>query len=54
MELVPDFAALLLGMSATMTALTFASLTTVLTGWVFARRWHRHTLNVRMADRFSP
>lgn len=38
MELVPGFAALLQGLSATMTTPTFASLTTVLTGWVFARR----------------
>ncbi len=38
MELVPEFMALLQGLSATMTAPTFASLTTVLTGWVFASR----------------
>jgi hypothetical protein len=38
MELVPGFVALLQGVSVTMTAPTFASLTTVLTGWVFARR----------------
>lgn len=38
MELVSGFAALLQGLSATMTTPTFASLTTVLTGWVFARR----------------
>lgn len=38
MELVPGFVLLLQGLSATMTAPTFASLTTVLTGWVFARR----------------
>lgn len=38
MELVPGFAVLLQGLSATMTTPTFASLTTVLTGWVFARR----------------
>lgn len=38
MELVSGFAALLQGLSATMTKPTFASLTTVLTGWVFARR----------------
>jgi hypothetical protein len=38
MELVPGFAALLQGLSATMTTPTFASLTTLLTGWVFARR----------------
>ena len=38
MELVPGFVGLLQGLSATMTAPTFASLTTVLTGWVFARR----------------
>jgi len=37
-ELVPDFVLLLQGLSATMTAPTFASLTTVLTGWVFASR----------------
>jgi hypothetical protein len=37
-ELVPGFVLLLQGLSATMTAPTFASLTTVLTGWVFARR----------------
>ena len=36
MELVPGFVVLLQGLSATMTAPTFASLTTVLTGWVFA------------------
>lgn len=38
MELVPGFVLLLQGLSATMTAPTFASLTTVLTGWVFASR----------------
>ena len=38
MELVPSFAVLLQGLSATMTTPTFASLTTLLTGWVFARR----------------
>ena len=38
MELVPGFVLLLQGLSATMTAPTFASLTTVLTGWVFAGR----------------
>ena len=38
MELVPGFVGILQGLSATMTAPTFASLTTVLTGWVFARR----------------
>ncbi|MEO8130299.1 MAG: transposase, partial [Bryobacteraceae bacterium] len=38
MELVPGFILLLQGLSATMTAPTFASLTTVLTGWVFASR----------------
>ncbi len=38
MELVPGFMALVQGLSATMTAPTFASLTTVLTGWVFASR----------------
>jgi hypothetical protein len=38
MELVPGFVGLLQGLSATMTAPTFASLTTVLTGWVFASR----------------
>jgi len=37
-ELVPGFMALLQGLSATMTSPTFASLTTVLTGWVFASR----------------
>ena len=41
MELVPGFVALLQGLSVTMTAPTFQSLTTVLTGWVFARR---HTI----------
>lgn len=41
MELVPGFLGLLQGLSATMTAPTFASLTTIVTGWVFARR---HTL----------
>ena len=41
MELVPGFVALLQGLSVTMTAPTFHSLTTVLTGWVFARR---HTI----------
>jgi hypothetical protein len=34
MELVPGFVGILQGLSATMTAPTFASLTTVLTGWV--------------------
>ena len=38
MELVPGFVLLLQGLSATLTAPTFASLTTVLTGWVFASR----------------
>jgi succinate dehydrogenase/fumarate reductase cytochrome b subunit len=38
MELVPGFTDLLQGLSATMTAPTFATLTTVLTGWVFAGR----------------
>ena len=41
MELVPGFVALLQGLSVTMTAPSFHSLTTVLTGWVFARR---HTI----------
>ena len=41
MELVPGFVALLPGLSGTMTAPTFHSLTTILTGWVFARR---HTI----------
>jgi DDE superfamily endonuclease len=38
MELVPGFALLLQGLSATMTAPTFESFITVLTGWVFAPR----------------
>ena len=38
MELVPGFMVLLQGLSATMTSPTFGSLTTVLTGWVFASR----------------
>ncbi len=38
MELVPGFMAFVQGLSSTMTAPTFASLTTVLTGWVFAGR----------------
>lgn len=38
MELVPGFMAFVQGLSATMTAPSFASLTTVLTGWVFASR----------------
>jgi hypothetical protein len=37
-ELVPGFTALLQGLSATMTAPTFASLTTVLAGWTLASR----------------
>jgi hypothetical protein len=37
-ELVPGFMVLLQGLSTTMTSPTFASLTTVLTGWVFAGR----------------
>jgi hypothetical protein len=37
-ELVPGFVLLLQGLSTAMTAPTFKSLTTVLTGWVFARR----------------
>ena len=41
MELVPGFVELLQGLSVTMTAPTFRSLTTVLTGWVFVRR---HTI----------
>ena len=38
MTLVSGFLALLQGLSATMTAPTFTSLTTVLTGWMFAGR----------------
>ncbi len=38
MELVPGFMALVQGLSATMTAPTFASLTTVLAGWTLAGR----------------
>lgn len=38
MELVPGFAGVLQGLSTTMTAPSFASLTTILTGWVFASR----------------
>jgi hypothetical protein len=38
MELVPSFVGLLQGLSHTMTAPTFVSLTTVLTGWVFSGR----------------
>jgi hypothetical protein len=38
MELVPGFILLVQGLSSTMTAPTFASLTTVLAGWVFAGR----------------
>ena len=38
MELVPGFMVLLQGLSASMTAPTFASFTTVLTGWIFASR----------------
>jgi hypothetical protein len=38
MELVPGFMVLLQGLSGTMTAPTFDSLTTLLTGWVFAGR----------------
>jgi len=37
-ELVPTFVALLQGLSATMTAPTFDSFSTLLTGWVFAPR----------------
>lgn len=37
-ELVPGFMALVQGLPATMTVPSFASLTTVLTGWVFASR----------------
>jgi len=37
-ELVPGFTSLVQGLSATMTAPSFANLTTVLTGWVFAGR----------------
>jgi len=37
-ELVPGFVLLMQGLSATMTAPSFSSLTTVLTGWVFASR----------------
>jgi hypothetical protein len=37
-ELVPGFVLMLQGLSATMTAPSFASLTTILTGWVFASR----------------
>jgi DDE superfamily endonuclease len=38
MELVPGFMVLLQGLSATMTAPSFSSLTTIVTGWVFAGR----------------
>jgi SRSO17 transposase len=38
MELVPGFGLLLQGLSATMTSPSFASLMTVLTGWLFAGR----------------
>lgn len=38
MELVPGFLVLVQGLSSTLTAPSFASLTTVLTGWVFAGR----------------
>ena len=38
MELVPTFVALLQGLSAAMTAPTFDSFSTLLTGWVFAPR----------------
>jgi hypothetical protein len=38
MELVPGFMALLQPLVSTMTAPTFGSLTTVVTGWVFASR----------------
>jgi len=38
MELVPGFVGLLQGLSDTMTAPTFASWTTIVTGWVFAGR----------------
>jgi SRSO17 transposase len=41
MELVPGFVGLLQVLSTTMTAPTFASLTTVVTGWIFA---NRHTV----------
>lgn len=38
MELVPGFMAIVQGLSMTMTAPTFASFTTILTGWAFAGR----------------
>lgn len=38
MELVPSFVELLQGLGETMTAPTFASFTTIVTGWVFAGR----------------
>jgi hypothetical protein len=38
MELVPSFAGMLQGLAPVMTAPTFASFTTILTGWVMARR----------------
>ena len=38
MELVPGFVQLLQPLASTMTAPTFDSLITVLTGWVFASR----------------
>ena len=41
MELIPGFMLLLQGLSATMPAPSFSSLTTILTGWVFA---NRHTV----------
>jgi len=48
-ELVPGFVLLLPGLSATMTAPTFASLTTIPTGWVFASR-HTVTRMILAAD----
>lgn len=52
MELVPGFMALLQGLSSTMTIPSFASLTTVLTGWVFARR-HTVTRMILTADQMA-
>lgn len=53
MELVPGFVLLLQGLSATMTKPTFSSLTTVLTGWVFASR-HTVTRMILAAGETAP
>jgi hypothetical protein len=46
MDLVPAFGVLVQGLSATMTAPTFANLTVVLTGWVAGRKTIRERAQI--------